>query len=138
MSYADFTYYEDEFLGTAIAEADFPRLALRASAQIDRLTFSRAAAIITADDDETQVAAIKNATCEIAEELQRQESNASVDGITSESQGQYSVSYGSNSNRSRTNQQKVEDAAKLWLETTGLMFAGFNDGEYGAQLTNDS
>jgi len=132
MSYADYTYYSTEFLGNVIAEADFPRLALRASAQIDRITFARSAT----DVDNTT--AIKNAMCAVAEEIQRQESNENADGITSESQGQYSVSYGANSSRSRTNQQKIEDAAKFWLETTGLMFAGFASNEYGTQPTNDS
>lgn len=137
-TYADFTYYEDTFLGTAIAEADFPRLALRASAQIDRLTFARAAAIITANTETDNVTAIKMATCEIAEEIQRQESASNVDGVTSESQGQYSVSYGANSNRSKSNQSKIESAARLWLENTFLMFGGFNTGEYGGALTNDT
>lgn len=132
MAYADYTHYTDVYLGNAIAEADFPRLALRASAQIDRLTYNRAAT----DTDNTT--AIKNAMCAVAEEIQRQEQNDNVDGITSESQDQYSVSYGSNSNRARSNQTKIVDAAKLWLETTGLMFAGFASGEYGSELTNDS
>ena len=132
MAYADYTHYTDVYLGNAIAEADFPRLALRASAQIDRLTYNRAAT----DTDNTT--AIKNAMCAVAEEIQRQEQSDNVDGITSESQGQYSVSYGTNSNRARSNQTKIVDTAKLWLETTGLMFAGFASGEYGSELTNDS
>ena len=132
MAYADYTHYSTVYLGNSIAEADFPRLALRASAQIDRLTYNRAAT----DTDNTT--AIKNAMCAVAEEIQRQEQSDNVDGITSESQGQYSVSYGTNSNRARSNQTKIVDAAKLWLETTGLMFAGFASGEYGSELTNDS
>lgn len=138
MAYADFTYYSVTYLGTAIAEADFPRLADRASAQIDRLTFNRAAAIITANTPAASVTAIKKATCEVAEEIQRQESANNVDGVTSESQGRYSVAYGTNSNRAKTNQQKIEDAAKLWLETSGLMFTGFMSGEYGGISDNDS
>ena len=125
MAYADFTYYEDTFLGTTIAEADFPRLALRASAVIDQITFGRAAT----DTENTN--AIKNAMCAVAEEIQTQEAASNVDGITSESQGQYSVSYGANSNRARSNQRKLEDAAKVWLANTALLFAGFNTGEYG-------
>nr|DAO55497.1 MAG TPA: YqbG [Caudoviricetes sp.] len=31
MAYADYQYYKNTYLGTAIQEADFPRLALRAS-----------------------------------------------------------------------------------------------------------
>ena len=132
MSYADYTHYSTVYLGNAIAEADFPRLALRASAQIDRLTYNRAAT----DTDNTT--AIKNAMCAVAEEIQRQEQSDNVDGITSESQGRYSVSYSANSNRSRTNQQKIEDAAKLWLNSTALMFPGFSYGEYGNESDNDT
>ena len=131
MAYADFTYYSATYLGTTIAEADFPRLALRASAVIDQITFGRAAT----DTENTN--AIKNAMCAVAEEIQTQESAGSVDGITSESQGRYSVSYGSNSSKTKSNQSKLEDAAKVWLANTFLLFGGFNSGEYGS-LTNDT
>lgn len=131
MAYADFTYYEDIFLGTTIAEADFPRLALRASAVIDQITFGRAA---TDTDNET---AIKNAMCAVAEEIQTQDAAGSVDGIMSESQGRYSVSYGSNSSKTKSNQSKLEAAASVWLANTFLLFGGFNSGEYGS-LTNDT
>lgn len=137
MAYADFTYYEDTFLGTAIAEADFPRLALRASAQIDRITFNRAAPIVTAATNTDTIDAIKMATCEIAETLQTQESASNVDVITSESQGQYSVSYGAGSNRTMTNQQKIETAARLWLENTDLLFKGFAAGEYAGEIDTE-
>lgn len=133
MAYADFTYYEDTFLGTTIAESDFLRFALRASAQIDRVTFDRAAAIITANDDADTVTAIKMATCEIAETLQEIEQANGADVITSESQGRYSVSYGAGSSRQQTNQQKIQSAARLWLENTNLMYAGFATGEYSGE-----
>ena len=125
--YADFTFYTGVYLGTLIAESDFPALALRASKHIDRLTFGRAAT----DTDNTD--AIKSAMCAVAEELQRQQDGDGVDGIASESQGRYSVSYLATSERSKSNQAKIETAAKLWLEDTFLMFPGFNAGEYGSQ-----
>ena len=131
MAYADFTYYEDTFLGTTIAEADFPRLALRASAVIDQITFGRAAT----DTENTN--AIKNAMCAVAEEIQNQEAAGGVDGITSESQGRYSVAYNANSSKTKSNQSKLEAAAKVWLANTFLLFPGFNAGEYGS-LTNDT
>lgn len=121
--YADYTYYTTEYLGTAIAEADFPVLALRASAQIDAMTFGRAAT----DTENTE--AIQNAMCAVAEELQRQQTQP--DAISSESQGQYSVSYAANSSAMKSNQTKLENAAKLYLGNTGLMFGGFYSGEYG-------
>jgi hypothetical protein len=119
MAYANYTFYSTQFLGTAIAESDFPQLALRASAVIDQITFNRAA------DDTDNVTAIKNAMCAVAEELQRQDKSGSVDGVASESQGRYSVSYLASSNRSKSNLAKLYDAASLWLANTGLMYAGF-------------
>ena len=129
MSYADYTYYSTSYLGTLIAESAFPALALRASAVIDAITFNRAAVDFAAS---TNVTAIKNAMCAVAEELQRQDTSSSADGIQSESQGRYSVAFFEHSSRAKSNQTKLEDAAKLWLANTGLMFAGFASGEYGA------
>ena len=127
MAYADFTYYTNTYFGTAIAESKFPQLALRASAVIDRITFQRAAA----ETDATNINKIKMAMCAVAEELQTQDLTNGMDGIASESQGQYSVSYLANSSRSKTNLEKLSNAARLWLDGTFLMFAGFADGEYG-------
>jgi len=126
--YADYLYYSTEFLGTAIAEADFPALALKASAYVDQFTFQRAAVLEITDEN---YPAVQNAMCAVAEELQGQDTNP-TDGIKSESQGRYSVSFFEHSSRAKSNQTKLEDAAKLWLANTGLMFAGFASGEYGA------
>ena len=128
MSYADFTFYATSYFGTAIAEVDFPSLALRASQVIDNLTFGRAAT------DTENTVAIKNAMCAIAEELQRQDLSNGTDGIASESQGQYSVSFVVGSNRSKSNQAKLRDVAAIWLQNTFLMFAGFASGEYGGSV----
>lgn len=133
MAYADFTFYSTQYFGTAIAESAFSQLALRASAVIDQITFGRAAT-------ETVVAnttAIKNAMCAVAEELQRQDASNGADGIASESQGRYSVSYLANSNRSKSNQSKLQSAASVWLANTYLMFAGFNSGEYGGEIDSE-
>ena len=46
--YADYTYYTEQFMGTAIAQADYDRLAMRASVLIDQVTFDRAAAVVAA------------------------------------------------------------------------------------------
>jgi hypothetical protein len=129
MAYADFTYYISAYLGTAIAESDFPALAQRASAVIDRITFQRAAVDFAAN---TNVTAIKNAMCAVAEELQRQDRAGGADAVTSESQGRYSVSYAAHSERMKSNSQKLQDAARLYLDGTFLMFAGFVSGEYSS------
>lgn len=135
--YADFTYYQNTYLGTVIAETDFPRLALRASQFIDRITYSRAAPIITADTETTDINKIKMAMCAVAEELRNQDLNAGADAITSESQGQYSVSYAANSSRAQSNQTKLINAATFWLDGTYLTFSGFNSGEYGGTVDTE-
>ena len=127
MAYTDFTYYATSFLGTAIAESAFPALALRASAALDQMTFGRAVVDFAVP---TNVTAIKNAMCAVAEELQRQDAQGNVDGVASESQGQYSVSYLANSNRSKSNISKLQTAAGVWLANTYLTFAGFATDEY--------
>jgi len=129
MSYATYLYYTGTYLGSAIASADFARLALRASAVIDQITFNRAAAVITADTPAASVTAIQMATCAVAEELQTQEQSGNIDGITSESTGAHSVSYGTNSKAQLTNEEKQSNVAKLYLASTGLMFRGFIEGE---------
>ena|SRR5690554_1409356 len=127
-AYADFEYYSTVYLGTQIAEADFPQLALRASAVIDQLTYNRAAD----ETDEDTVEKIKNANCAVAEEMQKIESQGGDEAlaIASESIGSNSVSYAENSTKRLSAEQRYQKAAKLYLGSTGLMFAGFMDGEY--------
>lgn len=134
--YADYTYYTGTYLGTAIASADFSALALRASQAIDNMTFDRAAVIVTAGTETTTIDLIKKAMCAVAEELQKQDQSDGQDAIASESQGRYSVAYLASSQRSKSNQMKLETAAKFWLQGTYLMFAGFAAGEYG--YSNDT
>jgi hypothetical protein len=136
-TYADYTFYTGTYLGTAIASSEFSRLALRASAYIDRVTFDRAAAIITANTPAASVTAIQNATCAIAEELQKSEAAGGVDGITSERVGNYSVTMRENSTSAMSLDQKISEAAKLYLRNTGLMFQGFASGEYGGSVDED-
>ena len=131
-SYVDFTYYSATYLGTAIVSADFARLALRASATIDNLTFERAAA----ETDVARIDKIKMATCAVAEELQRQDQAGGADGIQSESVGVNSVTYSANSSKQLTNETRQSKAAKLYLSSTGLMFRGFANGEYSKDAYN--
>lgn len=138
MAYADYTFYTTTFLGTAIASSgDFAALALRASAVLDQLTYNRAVAIITAATDTVTIDKIKKATCALAEELHIQDTANGVDGISSESIGNYSVSYSDNSNRKQTNSNKNLNAITLWLTGTDLLYKGFASGEYSGLLDED-
>lgn len=129
--YADYAFYTGTYLGTVIASADFDRLALRASAYLDRLTFDRAA------DDTDNTTAIKMATCAVAEEVQTIEQEGSTGGIQSEKVGSHSVTYSQNSIKQRSSTKRLEEAARLYLASTFLMFKGFNDSEYGSWWDTD-
>jgi hypothetical protein len=120
-AYTDFAYYRDTYLGTAIAEAQFPALALRASAYIDQITFQRAAA----ENDTDTVDLIKMATCSVAEEIQKTQESGDTGGIVSESVGSHSVTYAENSSARRSIEQKLLTAAALYLGGTGLLYRGF-------------
>lgn len=124
-AYADYTYYTGTFLGNKIPVADFPRLALRASAVVDRVTFNRAAS----QTDVAVVDAIKMATCAIAEEQYKTEQEGIDGGITSETVGRHSVSYSESSEKRASNFDRYIAAAETYLVSTGLMFRGFTEDE---------
>jgi hypothetical protein len=124
-AYADYTYYSGTYLGTAIDSSIFPRLALRASAVIDQLTFNRAAEYITDDTDADTIDLIQMATCAVAEELYTEELNGGQDAIASEKVGQYMVTYSGNSRAMMSNEQRQQAAARFYLGNSGLMFRGF-------------
>ena len=128
MSYANYAYYTGTYGGSAIASADFTRLANIASAWIDRLTFDRA----VTDTDNTD--AIKMAMCSVAEEVQRVERGG--DAITSETVGGHSVSYAAGATATLSDAKRYENAARLYLAGTALMFAGFATGEYGEEYAD--
>jgi len=137
MAYADYTFYTGTYLGTAIVSADFAALALRASAVIDQITFDRAAVVVTAATDTVTIDKIKKAMCAVAEELQTQDRSGGIDGITSESIGNYSVSFAVGAKKTLTSGQQLSNAASLWLANTDLLFRGFASGEYGGVLDDN-
>ncbi len=105
MMYADYNYYTTNYGGSAVSEADFPRLAARASAHIDKLTFGRAAD--HADDER-----LKMCCCEICDTLQNiSESGGAVK--QSETVGSWSCTYADTETQSET--ARVSSSCRLWL-----------------------
>lgn len=125
-AYADYTYYTDTYLGESIPSGSFARLSTRSSAIIDRITFQRAEDVTDSDD----LDAIKMATCAIADEMYEIERSGNA-GVTSESVGRHSVTYTKGSKKYQSATVRYIEAARLYLEETGLMFRGFQSGEYG-------
>ncbi len=123
MAYVDYTFYTGTFKGNAIAQADFDRLATRASETIDQITFGRAAAVISANTDAAVIAAIKKASCAVAEQIQGLE--ASGGAVQSETVGRHSVTFLSKLDEA----ERYYLAAKRYLWEYALLFRGLNENE---------
>lgn len=138
MAYADYKFYTESF-GNVVPEADFPRLAERASDFVDLMTSDRLANGLPTDERSQK--RIKKAVCSLAEKMyqielaERNATNAAVSGtstaigsggsttgiVTSVSSGSESISYA-------TPQQKAS-GAKEW----SAVYAAAGD----VQKTND-
>ena len=138
MAYVDYDFYTESYYGNVVPEADFDRLADRASDFIDVMTFDRLVDGLPADKRSQK--RIKKAVCSLAElmyQIELAEKNAinqasanltdtnvgniSTGIVTSVSSGSESISYA-------TPQQKAS-GAKEW----STVYAAVGD----AQKTND-
>ena len=138
MAYADYAYYTNTYLGTAIAEDEFPRLSLRASTFLDYYTQGRASKNSTLD-------ALKMACCAIAEQYQAIETaqalaqkslftalNSAGSGeLQSQTVGGWSKTYRSGGesaaqaiSASQTSKEALSAVAQQYLATTGLLYRG--------------
>ena len=109
--YADFGFYANSYKGTLNAEA-FDRLAVRAWAEINRLTNGKA---LNATGNDLE--AVRYAQCAIVDELKRQEDGIAGE-VVSESNDGISRSYASGV--ARTARQRIDAAALVWLHNTNL------------------
>lgn len=114
-AYADYTYYHDNFHGSAVTEADFPGLAVKASAYVKAITFGRS----TADREE-----VKDATCAAAEIIQQIEKERFGQAKSSESVGNWSVSYLNPNSLNNSDRIRISQATDFYLSGTGLTYAG--------------
>ena len=133
-AYATFTQYTTDYLGSIIASANFARLALRASEVIDVLTYGRAAPIVLAATETETIALLVKATCSVAEQYQTNEANGNGGGIKSESIGSNSVTYLDGAHATLSDNAKLFRAANVYLSGTGLLYFGFNQGEYAGSI----
>lgn len=130
--YADFPFYTEQFLGSSIAEPDFPRLSFRASAFLDYYTMGKS-------KKSPNLHELKMACCAIAEQYQIIEAankvvsqSVSDSGAKkSETVGSYSVSYatGEESTRNALSASgganaQLSKTAQLYLIGTGLLYRG--------------
>lgn len=111
--YADYEFYANVYRGV-LTDDEFSRLSVRAVAEIDRLTFGRAA---TADG--FNLSAVKLAQCAVVDELAYMEQGGE---ITSESNDGISRSYAAGVARSKS--QRIADVARVYLSSTNLCYVG--------------
>ena len=139
MAYADYEFYTTSYFGSVVPEADFPRLAERASDFVDTMTFDRL--VDGLPTNERSQKRIKKAVCSLAELMyqielaEKNATNAAVSGtstaigsggsttgiVTSISSGSESISYAT--------PQQIGASAKEW----SAVYAAAGD----VQKTND-
>lgn len=114
MVYANYEYYKGEYHGNVIkTEDDFLRLAPKASAWLDRLTFGRS-------KDNFSQEPVQMACCAVCDEMLRQEPTEGRE-ISTEANDGVSVSYASGG---KSADRKLYDATALYLMSTGMMYRG--------------
>lgn len=123
MAYTDFEFYATTYHGNVVPEADFPRIADRASDFLDVITFDRL--VDGLPDDERAKTKVQKAVCAVADEMYKLEladkqalsaaaggtsssgSGGATSGvITSRSASSESISYASPS--------EMANGAKTW------------------------
>lgn len=114
MAYATYEYYTNGY-GGKMAENDFNRLSRQATAYLNQVTYGRI------DATEATSTVVKDACCAIAESYLLNEQGG---GIASESNDGISVSYISGINNTKTDGQRLYEAAALYLGYTGLLYRG--------------
>ena len=113
MQRVDFNYYYDTYCGRTItSEEEFLSLEVNASAYINKITFGKAEAAMDTE-------AVKNAVCAVCEVFQKYNAR---EGISSENNDGYSVTYKSSS---RQMQQKLQEVATLHLPAE-LLYRGLD------------
>lgn len=135
MIYADYAFYMSVYMGSAINDTDFPRLARRASAFLDYYTQGRA-------KENPNIRELKMACCAIAEQEQIIEqaqmlaakslaSGIDSDEVQSESVGSWSRSYrsgGESASAAETAaanaQSSLASLARQYLSGTNLLYRG--------------
>lgn len=88
----DYDFYANVFLGRAVEPEEFPRLAARAGEYVDGLCRGKCGTVPEQDWDLVRFAVC--AVIELAQDEERVERRAFFEGKTSETVGNYSVSYG--------------------------------------------
>jgi hypothetical protein len=123
-AFIDYLYYLNNG-GSSIPESEFDRYALRASYQVDFLTFNRADAIVTAGTNAPLIDRIKRATVAVADVMKSYSVNGGSGAIIqSEKVGDHSVQYRDGEQLRSQETQAVSSVVEMYLSHTGLLYPG--------------
>ena len=120
--YTTYAYYISTYRGN-LTEEEFEKSIVQATAYVRRITFGRAEQNMELDE-------VKLATCAICDLLANDEkarSQHSGRTVVSENTDGYSVTYESDGNGDTADDllnRKIYKTAELYLEPTGLLYAG--------------
>ena len=128
MIYADYAFYQQEFLGELVGESDFEAAAAKASAFLDYYTMGKS-------KDNAESKALKMACCAVAEQcyiermaVESAAASAKSGGTkVSETVGSYSVSYSTAADADglvSNARAEMAKAAQLYLAGTGMLYRG--------------
>lgn len=112
----DYPFYSETFQGKASKE-DFERLDIKASAYLDRVTFGRLSSVIDTD----VIDRAKLARCALVDAYLLNEQGG---GIASESNDGITVNYVAGISNTKSENQRLREAASLFLGGTGLLYRG--------------
>lgn len=140
MAFCDYEFYKNEYLGNLITEAEFPRLAMRASERLNYITYGRLHIVgehikfvegcIDTFVDEWTEEKIKKCTCAIAEKINDVDManqamrQAGGVGVKSVSSGSESISFSDVVSPKDLNNE-IYAIGKEYLTSTGLLYAGW-------------
>ena len=111
-----YAFYAETYHG-ALTEADYNRLAVKASAYLDRVTFNRLAAVTDAPTLELA----KLACCAVADAMADIERNP---GVQAESNDGVSVTYAVGAGPAKADGKRLRETAGLFLGGTDLLYRG--------------
>lgn len=110
--YSDYAFYKEKFLGV-LSNTEYNRLGVRATAEIDRMTFGKAK-----NAEGETLDAVKFAECAVIDELSYQGFGGAGD-VTSESNDGISRSYATGV-VAKSARQRIDAIAHTWLANTNL------------------
>lgn len=120
-------YYDGAFKSVMgaipVPQADFNRLAIKASVIVRQKTFGNI------DESKSISDEVQFCVCDLVEALySRKErdinSNGTASGIASEKDGNWSVTYESSESVKKADEKQENDIIIQWLANTGLLYSG--------------